>query len=234
MKKGWYVNWLVIITVCLFLSASSLFFVSLQDSIGFTKCAYGDIVYEEGKSCICDSKGNVVCDDINTDFVVKSEDFTTQNLSFKYDFQNLISSSDSLSQSVRFVNISQIGNTLKVVVEKSTYCNAENVVAPHVGFYKYEDDKITFTIGENLVDTSFKLPCVSESTFEVRDISVKFDDDFKLFFQDQFGTLIPARNCSYEGFLKNDGDVYNSSDGCYICTCKLGQNSCEKESKCLE
>jgi hypothetical protein len=233
MKKGWYVNWLVIITVCLFLSALSLFYVSFQDSLGFTKCAYGDIVFDGEKNCICDSKGKVVCEE-ETDFMVKSEDFTTENLSFRYDFQNLVSSADSLSESVRFVDISQVGNTLKVVVEKNTLCNTENRVVPHVGFYKYEEDKITFTIGENLVDTSFNIPCVSESTFEIRDVSVKFDDDFKLFFQDQFGTLIPARNCSYEGFLKNDGDVYNSIDGCYICTCKLGENSCEKEPRCLK
>ncbi|MGI6423555.1 MAG: hypothetical protein ACOX0X_03000 [Candidatus Dojkabacteria bacterium] len=233
MKKRWNVNWLVIITVCLLLSALSLFYASFENSLGFTKCAYGDIVYNGDKSCMCDSKGKLICDE-DVDFMVESADFTTENLGFTYGFQNLITNQESPSQTVRFVNISQVGNILRVVVEKSTLCNEDNLVAPHVGFYKYEKDKITFTIGENFVDTSFNIPCMSESLFEIRDMSVKFSDDFKIYFQDQLGTLTPARNCSYEGFLKNEGDVYNSSDGCFICTCKLGQNSCEKEKRCLK
>lgn len=235
MKNNWYVNWLVVITVVLFVSASSLFFVSMQDSLGLTKCAFGDVVVSDGSNCVCDSKGRVVCDDEgNGPNTVKVEDFNTNNLTFNYEYLNRLEKGSSFVQEVRFENISQVGDILKVVLEKKSVCNEDNFVAPQVGFYKLEGKRITFTIGSNLVDTSFVNPCVSESSFEISNMPVKYVDDFEIYYQDELGTLIPSGNCSFEGFLRNDGDVYNSSDGCSLCSCKLGKNVCEKESKCLD
>ncbi|MDX9739032.1 MAG: hypothetical protein RBT33_01565 [Candidatus Dojkabacteria bacterium] len=229
MKKKWYVNWLVIITVCLFVSSLGLFFASIQESLGIVKCAYGDVVIEGDRNCLCDSRGRVVCDEQMEEFTIKSEEFVTNNLSFTYKYLNLSDGRNSVTQDVEFMNISQVGNTLRVVVEKNTFCNIDNEVAPQVGFYKLEDNRIILTIGTNLVDTSYSIPCISEDTFLIGDMPVKFDNDAKLLYQDQYGSLIPSRNCSYEGFLRNDGDVYNSSDGSLLCVCKLGESVCEKE-----
>ena len=107
-------------------------------------------------------------------------------------------------------------------------------VITQVGFYKIEDGRLTFTIATNLVDSSFNIPCVSESIFDIDNMPVKFADDYALVYQDQYGSIIPSGSCSYEGFLRNDEDVYNSADGCYICVCSLGQNVCEKEPRCLK
>lgn len=229
MKKKWYVNWLVIITVCLFISSLSLFFVSMQESLGIVKCAYGDVVIEGDRSCLCDSRGRVVCDEETKEFTIKSEEFVTETLSFAYEYLNLSDGRNSATQDVEFINISQVGNTLRVVLEKDTFCNQDNGVAPQVGFYKLEENRIILTIGTNLVDTSYKIPCISEDTFVIGNMPIKFDDDAKLLYQDQYGSLIPSKNCSYEGFLRNDGDVYNSSDGTLLCNCKLGENVCENE-----
>lgn len=235
MKNNWYVNWLVVITVVLFISASSLFFVSIQDSLGFTKCAYGDVVVDNGKNCICDSKGKVVCEENSENSTsVRAEEFNTQNLSYSYDYLNLLDVRGDFFQEVRFVNISQVGNSLRVVLEKKSLCNADNFVAPQVGFYKLEGNRMIFTIASNLVDSSFNIPCVSESSFEISSMPVEYGEDFNIYYQDELGTLIPSGNCSYQGFLRNDGDVYNSNDGCNLCSCKLGQNICEKEPKCLQ
>ena len=234
MKTSWYVNWLVVITVCLSLSVVGLFILTIQNSLGLAGCAYGDIVFDGEKNCICDSKGNVVCDESDTGLTIKSEDFTSGNLSFKYELLNAIEIKESFPKDIRFVNISQVGTTLKVVTEKITLCNRDNNVAPQVGFYKYEEDRIILTIGSNLHDRAFSIPCISESIFEISNVPVKFDDNFKIFYQDEYGSLIPSGNCSYEGFLRNEGDVYNSSDGCSLCVCKLGQNICEKEERCLK
>lgn len=234
MKTSWYVNWLVVITVCLSLSVVGLFILTIQNSLGLTKCAYGDIVFDGEKNCMCDSKGNVVCDEKDMGSIIKSEDFSTENLSFTYEFQNALTSKESFPRDIRFVNISQVGTTLKVVTEKTTVCNRGNNVAPQVGFYKFEENRLILTIGSNLFDKAFTIPCISESTFEISNVPVRFSDNFKLFYQDEFGSLIPSGNCSYEGFLRNEGDVYNSSDGCSLCACKLGQNICEKEERCLK
>ncbi|MFA5622929.1 MAG: hypothetical protein WC981_01735 [Candidatus Dojkabacteria bacterium] len=229
MKKKWYVNWLVIITVCLFISSLGVFFVSIRESLGIVKCAYGDVVIEGNQNCLCDSRGRVVCDEDMEEFTIKSEEFVTDNLSFTYKYLNLSDGRNSVTQDVEFMNISQVGTTLRVVLEKNTFCDIDNEVAPHVGFYKLEKDRIILTIGTNLVDTSYKIPCISENMFTIGNMPVKFEDDVKLLYQDQYGSLIPAKNCSYEGFLRNDGDVYNSSDGSLLCVCKLGESVCEKE-----
>jgi len=234
MKTSWYVNWLVVITVCLSLSVVGLFILTIQNSLGLTKCAYGDVVFDGEKICMCDSKGNIVCDETEVGKNIKSEEFTTENLSFKFKFLNVVGSKESFPKDVRFMNISQVGNTLKVVTEKTTVCDRENNVAPQVGFYKYEEDRIIFTIGSNLFDKALNIPCISESIFELSNVPVKFDDNFKIFYQDEYGSLIPSGNCSYEGFLRNEGDVYNSFDGCSLCVCKLSQNVCEKEDRCLK
>lgn len=235
MEKKWYVNWLVVITVLLFISALGIFVLSIQSSIGLKKCAYGDIVFEQGKNCICDSKGKVICDESEDDgSPIKSEEFTTQNLSFSSSFQGLITTDGSLVEDITFSDISQVGNILKVIVENRTMCNFLDDVAPQVGFYKADDERIIFTIGTNLVDQAYKYPCIGEATFQINNAPVKFPNDFKIFYQDESGTLIPSGNCSYEGFLRNEEDVYNSSDGCYLCVCRLGQNICEEEPRCSE
>lgn len=233
MKRKWYVNWLVIITAVLFVSASSIFVISVQNSLGLKKCAYGDIIFDGEKSCICNSKGDVVCnDDISSP--IKSDEFTTKNLGFTSSFQRMITANNSMIADVVFSDISQVGNILRVVIEKRSLCNSNNEIAPQVGFYKADEGRIVFTVGTNLIDTSFNTPCVSEDAFQIMNAPVKFPDNFKIFYQDEYGTLIPSGNCTYEGFLRNNGDVYNSSDSCYLCTCKLGENICEKEPRCLE
>lgn len=235
MEKKWYVNWLVVITAVLFISALGIFILSIQNSLGLKKCAYGDIVFNEGKSCICDSKGKVVCDDEgDTGSPIRSDEFTTQNLSFTSTFQGLITAKNNIVEDITFSDISQVGNILKVTVEKRTMCNSLDDVAPQVGFYRADEDRIIFTIGTNLVDPSFNTPCVSENVFQLMNAPVKFTNDFKIFYQDEYGSLIPSGNCIYEGFVRNEEDVYNSSDGCFLCVCRLGQNICEQEKKCLE
>jgi hypothetical protein len=231
MKNKWYINWLVVITVFLFFTTLSLFVLSVQDTIGIKKCAYGDIVFDGTKNCVCDSKGKLKCD---TDGLqsIKSEEFTTDHLSFQSEFLNYIESGDSILQGVEFDDISQVGNTLRIRLEKQTLCNDRGLVAPEVGFYKEEENSLILTIGTNLVDESYSIPCISENTFAISNLRVKYSDDYKILYQDVFDSLLPAGNCVYEGFLRNTGDVYNSSDNCYLCTCKLGQNVCEKEPKC--
>ncbi len=234
MKKKWHINWLVVITVVLFISALGLFIPSFQESLGLTKCAYGDIIFNDGQNCICNNKGKVVCDQNEDISPIKSEEFTAKNLSFSSSFQSLITSSDSFVKDVRFVNISQVGNSLKVVVEKKTLCNGDNDIAPEVGFYKADEEKIIFMIGRNLYDNSFNTACISEATFELVGTPAKFVENFKIYYQDEYGSLTPSDNCSYQGVLRNEGDVYNSSDKCSLCVCRLGQNICEQEKRCLE
>jgi hypothetical protein len=233
MKNRWYVNWLVVITVSLFLTSIGLFSLTLIDSLGLKKCAYGDVLYEDGRNCICDSKGRTICDDTSEERV-RSEEFTTNNLTFRYEFLNFVETNSSFSQGVKFVDITHVGDTLRVRLEKNSLCSADMVVSPKVGFYKEEDGRMILTVGSNLVSGTFNLPCISEITYSISNLSVKLPSDYKIYYQDELDVLIPSGNCVFEGFLRNTGDAYNSSDGCSLCSCRLGQNICEQESKCLK
>lgn len=233
MEKKWYVNWLVVITTVLSISAVGIFIISMQGSLGLKKCVYGDIVFDGEKNCICDSKGTIVCEEIQGS-PIKSEEFTTENLGFTSSFQRMITSNDNVTENISFSDISQVGNILTVTVEKKTFCNSSEDIAPQVGFYMADEKNIIFTVGTNLLDSSFNVPCISEDTFQIMNAPVKFPDGFKILYQDEYGSIIPSGNCTYDGFLRNDGDVYNSTDSCYICSCKLGQNMCENEPKCLK
>jgi hypothetical protein len=232
MKNGWYTNWLVVITVCLFLTSLGLFLISLSENIGIKRCAFGEVVFEDGRACICNSKGRVICDDDKVS-TAKSEEFTTKDLFFTFNFLSYVEKPDNLSQGVKFLDITHVGDTLKIRVEKNVLCSTDSAVSPQAGFYKVDSDRLILTSTSNLVSDTYSRPCISELVYSIYNMSIQFPDDYLVFYQDELDVLIPSGNCVYEGFLRNNGDVYKSSDGCFLCSCKQGQNICEKEPKCL-
>lgn len=230
MKGRWYANWLVIITMFLFVSSLGIFVIYIQDSLGIKKCAYGD---DLGTNCICNSEGEKICDE-NTSESINASEFTSINLSYSFDFLNAINISNSSFQDVQFVDISHNDDALKVVIEIKSMCNEDNIVSPQIGFYKLEEEVLTLSVVSNLTNSSFNLPCISENTFLINSFNSEIKENFKVQYQDEFSVLYPANNCIYEGYIRNDGDVYNSNDGCLLCQCKSGQSTCEKESSCLK
>jgi hypothetical protein len=194
MEKKWYVNWLVVITGVLFISALGIFILSIQNSLGLKKCAYGDIVFNEEKSCICDSKGNVVCDDDDVNGTpIRSDEITTQNF-FTSSFQSLITTKNNFVEDITFSDISQVGDILRVTIEKKTMCNSYGDVAPQVGFYRTDENRIIFTIATNIVDPSFNIPC-KENTFSNHECSCKFANVLRNSIKMKMGSLIPSGNC---------------------------------------
>jgi hypothetical protein len=228
MKGRWYVNWLVVITMVLLFTSVGIFGISIYNSYGIKKCAYGDDI---GENCICDSKGEVVCEEEVAQSVVSTE-FTGNGLSYSYDFLSYfdVNSSD---KKVKFVNVSQLNGGLQVTVELATYCNQESTPARQVGFFKMEEDRLIFTTVSSLVDEAFNRECIVEGTFTVKEFNVQLSDTFEIVYQDEYGSLYPANNCVYQEYLRNNGDVYNSADGCSICRCLEGENVCEKQDSCL-
>ncbi len=225
MKGRWYANWLVIITMFLFFSSLGIFVIYIQDSLGVKKCAYGD---DLGTNCICNSNGEKICDE-STSQGINASEFTSINLSYSFDFLNAININNSSFQDVQFVDISHGDNVLKMIVEIKSMCNEDNIVSPQIGFYKLHKEILTLSIVSNLTNSSFSIPCISENTFSIENFTSEIDNSFKIQYQDELGVVYPANNCIYEGYIRNNGDVYNSKNGSLLCQCKNGQNSCEKE-----
>lgn len=231
MKSRWYANWLIIITMCLFLSSLGLFVISIKDSIGFTKCAYGDDL--EG-NCICNADGEKICDEgIKEDEALIADEFTSSSLTYSYDFVDYIDAGNRVTSSVKFSDISYLGGGLKISLELRSLCNSEGISAPQIGLYKLDEERLTLSVASNINSESFSTPCVTQSSFYIGNFPLDLNDDFKVVYQDEFSVIYPSNNCIYEGFVRNDGDVYNSKDGCSLCYCKLGISQCEVEPSCL-
>lgn len=225
MKGRLYANWLVIITLFLFFSSLGIFVVYIQDVIVSKQCAYGE---DTGTNCICNSKGEKICDE-DIENRVNSSEFTSTNLIYTFDYQNFINPSNPVSQSARFSEISSVNNSLKIVLEMESMCNEDSMVAPQIGFYKLEEEKLVLTVVSNLFDESYNLPCMSESVFLINGFDMNVGDTFRIQYQGENNEVYFSNNCIYEGYIRNDGDVYNSKDGTQLCQCMDGENRCERE-----
>lgn len=209
----------------MFFSSLVIFVISIKDTIGIKKCAYGEDI---GNNCICDSNGKRVCDKEKSLNTITNE-FVSENLTYTFDFLNMIDTNNLSSSVVKFEDISHLEDRVKITVEVESMCNTDNIVAPQIGLYKLNSDGLDLTIVSNLTNETFNLPCISENQFVIENFNNDISSDFKIRYQDELGGIYQSNNCIYEGYIRNNGDVYNSKDGSLLCQCKNGQNSCEKE-----
>jgi hypothetical protein len=226
MKNGrLYINWLVVITLFLFITSLGVFLMYMQKNLVSDQCAYGQDMEE---NCVCSSDGVKVCDE---ELLVKDRsvsEFTSSGLTYSVNFLNLVSLNNPPKHSVEFTDILQSGNMLKVVVDLNSMCNSNNKVAPQIGFYKLDNERLILTVISNLTDSSFNLQCRSENIFLIENFDLNSKETFKLQFQDESGNIYQASTCIYQGYIRNDGDVYVSKDSQMLCRCNNGVNSCEK------
>lgn len=208
-----------------------------------TPCNFGGRVYyegdviegvDEGNSCVCNSNGNIVCNEGNSADVVNVSEFSSDGVDFSYDFVSLISQTSSFVDDVKFVNISQTGSSLKVVFERKSFCSDDGLAAPQIGLFKEDGNNLVLKVSTNLVNEEFNNECVVEDTFEIENLRSVYPNGYGVVYQDEFNNLMDSNNCVYEGRLRNDGDVYQSEDRCLLCTCDQGLNDCEQEDSCLE
>ena len=226
MKNGrLYINWLVVITLFLFITSLGAFLVYIQNNLVSNQCAYGQNVED---NCICNSNGVKICDE---NFPVNDKsvsEFTSKGLAYSFHYLNLVDLNNPPKQDVEFSEIIQSGNMLRVVVDFNSMCNSDNDVAPQIGFYKLDNDRLILTIISNLSDSSFNLQCKSENIFLIEGFDLNARETFKLQFQDESGSIYQASTCIYQGYIRNSGDVYVSKDSKQLCHCISGENVCEK------
>ncbi len=222
MKGRLYANWLVVITLFLFFSSLGVFLIYIQDNIVSKQCAFGD---DLGRNCICNSQGEKICDDQLVQTTSVSE-FSSKGLIYTFDFLNLVDVNNPSGEKIQFVDISRVNDALKVTVEMDSMCSEDNIVAPQIGFYKLDSEKLLLTVVSNLTNTSFNLPCRSENIFLIEDFNSDVDENFKLQFQDEYESVYQANICIYQGYIRNDGDIYKSEDEKDICKCEMGTTVC--------
>ncbi len=225
MKGRLYANWLVIITVVLFFSSLGTFLLYIQNNLVSKQCAYGD---DLGNNCICNSEGEKICD-IQVSKENSVTDFTSNGLEYSFDFLNSLDINSDVNQMVKFSDISKVGTDLKVTLEIGSMCNTENLVSPQMGFFRLQEDKLILTVVSNLSNTSFNIPCKSENVFTIKNFNQNISETFKLQYQDEYKNVYQADTCIYEGYIRNNGDVYQSEAQELICRCENGSTVCSKD-----
>ncbi|NLE30706.1 hypothetical protein GX618_00305 [Candidatus Dojkabacteria bacterium] len=225
MKGRLYANWLVIITVVLFFSSLGTFLLYIQNNLVSKQCAYGD---DLGNNCICNSEGEKICD-MQVSKENSVTDFTSNGLEYSFDFLNSLDINSDVNQMVKFSDISKVGTDLKVTLEIGSMCNTENLVSPQMGFFRLQEDKLILTVVSNLSNTSFNIPCKSENVFTIKNFNQNISETFKLQYQDEYKNVYQADTCIYEGYIRNNGDVYQSEGQELICRCENGSTVCSKD-----
>ena len=225
MKGRLYANWLVIITVVLFFSSLGTFLLYIQNNLVSKQCAYGD---DLGNNCICNSEGEKICD-MQVSKENSVTDFTSNGLEYSFDFLNSLDINSDVNQMVKFSDISKVGTDLKVTLEIGSMCNSQNLVSPQMGFFRLQEDKLILTVVSNLSNTSFNIPCKSENVFTIKNFNQNISETFKLQYQDEYKNVYQADTCIYEGYIRNNGDVYQSEAQELICRCENGSTVCSKD-----
>lgn len=225
MKGRLYANWLVIITVVLFFSSLGTFLLYIQNNLVSKQCAYGD---DLGNNCICNTEGEKICD-MQVSKENSVTDFTSNGLEYSFDFLNSLDINSDVNQMVKFSDISKVGTDLKVTLEIGSMCNTENLVSPQMGFFRLQEDKLILTVVSNLSNTSFNIPCKSENVFTIKNFNQNISETFKLQYQDEYKNVYQADTCIYEGYIRNNGDVYQSEAQELICRCENGSTVCSKD-----
>ena len=156
-------------------------------------------------------------------------DFTSNGLEYSFDFLNSLDINSDVNQMVKFSDISKVGTDLKVTLEIGSMCNTENLVSPQMGFFRLQEDKLILTVVSNLSNTSFNIPCKSENVFTIKNFNQNISETFKLQYQDEYKNVYQADTCIYEGYIRNNGDVYQSEAQELICRCENGSTVCSKD-----
>lgn len=239
MKNRWSVNWLIIITAFLLVSAFIMLIISYKETIEVKTCSYAGWEYPMGSNisdisgknnCICNMQGKVVCDDGLT--TVSPSEFTSSGLTFQNTFVAFTSDNSSIISDIKFVDISQTSDSLDIDLERKSICSTDGIPAPATGFVKQSPTSLVLTVATNLLNVDFNTECIVHNTYTISDIKQEYPTSFTVSYQDEKDVLISANNCVYEGRLRNNGDVYQSKDRCSLCTCNMGLNKCEKETNC--
>lgn len=215
MNRKWSPNWLVLFTMCLLITALTMFAVTVKDQLGFKKCVYSDGEYGVGQSisgepnCYCNEKGVVVCDtgdgDENT---LESSEYTNEGLSFSSKFLNYLDVQTAFV-SVRFSEVSSTTDGLRIVVERLSMCNEDEGLPPQMGYYMFSNSELYLTTSTNLLAGSYGKECMVSNIYLI-DTDV---DISKIYYKAEDMEVYRADICIFDGKVYNTGDAFVGENG---------------------
>ena len=236
MVKKRNTNWLLVITVFLFLISIGVVVYKLIESSKGNVCEYqgktvshGETVIdkETNTSCVCTKDGIMVCEkDANDDSLLVSS-FRTDNLEFSYSFLNTLVSSKPDFSKVKVVDISEIDNELKVVIEREVWCSKDLIAPSQVAYYETGPQEITFSTMSAFEESVHTQNCLVSNTFTVKPFEVEKEDSYSVYYKNEEGKKIDLEACLYNGVLFGEDDVFSDSESGQLCSCSKGTVECK-------
>lgn len=239
MKNEGSVNWLLVISVFLFLLSVGVVVSKIMEAGKKTaNCTVDGREYvqgesftnSEGISCVCSSNGLPVCDNEGgTVHVNEVKDVvpSTDNLKFTQKFLSVLTKEKPDFKKVNVADITQSSDTLKIVLEREDYCTQENEVPNAGGFYELTPERVLVTTVTGKDEQVHVKPCLLSNSFEIDNFVVAVNDVFKVIYRNERGDEIELKACAYKGLLYSENDVFSSEDGSKVCGCENGNVECK-------
>lgn len=236
MGKKQNTNWLLIITVILFLLSIGVVVYKLTESANLSSCEYngkrishGETVLEEGTNvpCTCTKDGIVICENGSNEDSLVETSFRTDNLKFTYSFLNTLVSEKPDFTKVKTVDISETESELKVVIEREGWCNADLEAPSQVAYYESTPQEIVFSTMSAFEESVHTKNCLMSNTFVVSPFESEKEEGYSVYYKNEEGKKIDLKACLYDGVLFGSNDVFSGSVEKQICTCNDGSVKCE-------
>ncbi|HCC67954.1 TPA: hypothetical protein DEP90_01945 [Patescibacteria group bacterium] len=215
MNRKWNPNWLVLFTICLLVTALTMFLITIKDQLGLKKCVYGDGEYSVGQTipdeprCYCNEKGVVVCDtDDESENTLESSEYINDDLSFSSKFLNFLEVKSTF-ENVRFSEVSSTQDGFKIIIERLSMCSKDEELPPQIGYYMFLSSDLYLTTTTNLLSGNYGKECMVSNTFLINtDMSVS-----KIYYQSEDKEVYNADICIFDGKIYNTGDAFVGENG---------------------
>lgn len=227
-------NWLIIITVFLVIVSGLALLVSIQKKLSFSSCAYGDEIYKSGdvvpdytngSNCLCNSDGAIKCDNSNS--TSNYDGFSSANLTFTYNYLNLLDNNTVMKENVLSTSASYVNNILTVKLERNVLCSSGNAAPAQSGFYQLTDNGLKLMVMTDKDTSKYVYPCRIENTFVIVSLNLSLNENFKIHYQNENGEMVDLEECVYNNMLYGDQEVFKSQDLNSVCICNSGKVSCK-------
>lgn len=241
---------LILLTIfIIFIGSVVAVVIYLDRSSGSAGCVNQVCECDAGCNCV---EGSLVCsisettsDNVSDQKIVSPPPIIDPIDESKFDFMGMVFRSSYLTDNIDnefddspagviLDEVDYSGTQITVDLREKTICNDDEEPKLHEGLYYLEGNNLV--LSSNLVNDGLDYPieCVAELSYDISGIEIGDFSEFRLFYQNDAGTIEEFKICPYSDEIYVDGDAFQAADNCNACSCDAGVTNCSTEKKCLE
>lgn len=228
-------NWLLLITLFLFVATLLLLLFTTKRNLGIGVCLYDDVEYQQNEvipnyngrnDCFCSWSGEIVCEDAEVS--MSYESFSSENLSFTYSFRNFLEKASPDFNRIVLSDVNHQGTRLEILLEREVLCGENENAPTQIGMFERKNNGIILTTITNRDESLYSRTCLIGNTFVLEGMELTKLKEFSVLYQNESGQLFDLNICFFNGVVYGKGDVFKDSKRDMLCTCKGPEVDCEK------